>query len=123
MKFLHGGRSAKLIGGMARPQSFRAHSEPSLSTPPLSPVSEPRNPAKNEQSVISRVNSKTFNLDLPANQRPTDADTVNETTVTSREYSVGSDSALSALRICSVCFLTFRARLPARRRVLSPYYE
>jgi hypothetical protein len=30
MKFLHGGRSAKLIGGMARPQSFRANSEPSL---------------------------------------------------------------------------------------------
>src|SRR5262249_52654947 len=35
-----------------------------ITTPPPSPVSEPRNPAKNEQSRMSRVNSRIFNLDL-----------------------------------------------------------
>src|SRR5262249_38460779 len=70
---------------------------------------------------ISRVNSKIFNLDLRANRQPTDADTVNETTVTSRQTSASSYAVLRARRLCSVCFLSFRARLVALRRVLSPF--
>jgi len=45
---------------------------------------------------------------------------VNETAVTSRESSAGSDAMRSARRFCSICFLTFRARPFALRRVLSP---